>query len=158
VHGWGCPPTADADTYFDCAAGASNWERGWSEQKKEWCCRRKSRGCATQIVADAEPHNCMHKAWEEGKAGWCCQNKGRMCLERSFELLRLQLPTGSMPVVAPLFVAGCLGLAATAAVAHSRRHSSHPFVAKASQHGGDSSFSYWPVELEDPEEVAWELE
>ena len=30
---------------YDCKAGFSNWETGWSSAKKQWCCARQSRGC-----------------------------------------------------------------------------------------------------------------
>lgn len=30
---------------FDCAAGFSNWQHGWSVAKKRWCCTNQNRGC-----------------------------------------------------------------------------------------------------------------
>lgn len=30
---------------YDCAAGFSNWMQGWSDSKKDWCCKRENRGC-----------------------------------------------------------------------------------------------------------------
>lgn len=30
---------------FDCSAGFSDWQRGWSIAKKEWCCAHYWRGC-----------------------------------------------------------------------------------------------------------------
>lgn len=30
---------------FDCHAGYSNWESGWSSSKKEWCCQYHGLGC-----------------------------------------------------------------------------------------------------------------
>jgi hypothetical protein len=30
---------------FDCVAGFSNWQHGWSIAKKTWCCTNQNRGC-----------------------------------------------------------------------------------------------------------------
>jgi len=32
---------------FDCKAGAKNWEKGWSQKKKTWCCTYFVVGCPT---------------------------------------------------------------------------------------------------------------
>jgi len=32
------------DTEFDCEAGLSEWEAGWSDAKKEWCCENEGKG------------------------------------------------------------------------------------------------------------------
>merc|ERR1712217_624595 len=37
--------TSDAPAY-DCEAGFANWEHGWSDAKKVWCCAVEKRGCA----------------------------------------------------------------------------------------------------------------
>jgi len=30
---------------YDCSAGFSNWQSGWSSDKKSWCCSNQGRGC-----------------------------------------------------------------------------------------------------------------
>mmetsp|Transcript_40508 Transcript_40508/g.101766 ORF Transcript_40508/g.101766 Transcript_40508/m.101766 type:complete len:321 (-) Transcript_40508:183-1145(-) len=30
---------------FDCSAGFSNWQKGWSVGKKSWCCQNENKGC-----------------------------------------------------------------------------------------------------------------
>ncbi|CAK0788883.1 unnamed protein product [Prorocentrum cordatum] len=43
------PSTPSAGTVasdpFDCEAGYSNWEAGWTKEKKEWCCKNEQLGC-----------------------------------------------------------------------------------------------------------------
>lgn len=46
---------------FDCEAGYFNWQHGWSEMKKDYCCRTASRGCHVATQAQAcvlwgDPH------------------------------------------------------------------------------------------------------
>lgn len=56
---------------FDCQAGFWNWQKGWSEPKKAWCCNHKNRGCAP--VTTSEPYDCdaafnnWRAAWSESK-------------------------------------------------------------------------------------------
>lgn len=39
------PGPATASEPFDCDAGFSNWQAGWSIPKKTWCCVHRQRGC-----------------------------------------------------------------------------------------------------------------
>lgn len=36
---------------FDCDAGYSNWQYGWSPQKKAWCCEHASKACSDALVS-----------------------------------------------------------------------------------------------------------
>merc|ERR1711878_260855 len=36
------PATANM---YDCNAGTENWVKGWSENKKQWCCSHGYKGC-----------------------------------------------------------------------------------------------------------------
>jgi len=45
--------TTPAPGRFDCAAGFDNWEVGWSDSKKDWCCDHARRGCPRAALA---PH------------------------------------------------------------------------------------------------------
>merc|ERR1712007_135355 len=38
------PPEVPGSEAFDCEAGYSNWEAGWSSPKKTWCCANKQKG------------------------------------------------------------------------------------------------------------------
>merc|ERR1712176_1315327 len=38
------PPPAPVP--YDCNAGFANWQAGWSEPKKAWCCQHQGKGCA----------------------------------------------------------------------------------------------------------------
>ena len=33
------------DAGFDCRVGASNWMKGWSFKKMDWCCKQQKVGC-----------------------------------------------------------------------------------------------------------------
>jgi len=46
---------------YDCAAGISNWQKGWSISKKAWCCDNKQKGCmpkqpAKKCTLWGDPH------------------------------------------------------------------------------------------------------
>merc|ERR1711935_485824 len=46
----GCPTAGGCGTTrapYDCNAGFSNWQAGWSVPKKAWCCQHASKGCPT---------------------------------------------------------------------------------------------------------------
>jgi len=76
---------------FDCDAGYWNWEKGWSEPKKHWCCDYRNRGCPHMTPAPAPPviapppvfhsskaYDCQaglsnaQAGWSSGKKSWCC--------------------------------------------------------------------------------------
>merc|ERR1712232_1163614 len=66
------PSPLPASEPYDCDAGYSNWEAGWSTDKKEWCCANKKMGCAAEAVS--EPYDCDagYSNWE---AGWSPDKK-----------------------------------------------------------------------------------
>ncbi|CAJ1425543.1 unnamed protein product [Effrenium voratum] len=39
---------------FDCDAGFANWQAGWSEGKKMWCCRKHNKACGDVVQAGRE--------------------------------------------------------------------------------------------------------
>merc|ERR1712113_614065 len=67
---------------YDCNAGYSNWQAGWSADKKTWCCQNKHMGCEE---AASEPFDCeagysnWQVGWSADKKTWCCQNKQKGC-------------------------------------------------------------------------------
>lgn len=68
---------------FDCEAGYWNWEKGWSDSKKHWCCDFQNRGCPK--VTTSYPYDCMAglSSWQHGwsisKKQWCCTHFNRGC-------------------------------------------------------------------------------
>merc|ERR1712217_126576 len=94
-HHVGCPTT---ECQYDCNAGFSNWQRGWSEGKKVFCCSTQGKGCpptspptpppppppTTTLPYDCNAgwHGCYHcllKMWSVSKLAWCCAHMGRGC-------------------------------------------------------------------------------
>jgi len=51
------PPTAPPTTshVYDCAAGYSNWQNGWSASKKVYCCLHSQKGCPTAAPLPPAP-------------------------------------------------------------------------------------------------------
>jgi len=72
----GCT-TTDGPVQFDCEAGAANWEAGWNEQKKDYCC--KMGGAKCEKYDCQEGLNNWQNAWPLDKVDWCCTNKGLAC-------------------------------------------------------------------------------
>lgn len=99
---------------FDCLAGSFNWEEGWSDEKKVWCCKHGSKGCSTTgapvpaaasttaeaprpATARAEAsttsanYDCMEgwfnwrSGWSLGKKTWCCEHAHKGCYEKEDE-------------------------------------------------------------------------
>jgi len=76
---------------FDCEAGYWNWQKGWSESKKLWCCNNRNRGCPS--TSTGEPYDCQaglsnwQSGWSRGKKLWCCTVKNLGC----------PVPTTSLP-------------------------------------------------------------
>jgi hypothetical protein len=68
---------------FDCEAGYWNWEKGWSDSKKHWCCDIKSRGCPK--VTTSLPFDCQaglsnwQDGWSLSKKTWCCAHVNKGC-------------------------------------------------------------------------------
>lgn len=85
---------------YDCDAGLSNWEAGWSPAKKDWCCANEApKGCP---VTTSKPYDCEagYSNWEAGwapeKKDWCCQNERRGC-QTTEPAPTTQEPTTSSP-------------------------------------------------------------
>ncbi|CAK0874493.1 unnamed protein product [Prorocentrum cordatum] len=75
--------TTAGDEAFDCAAGLSAWEKGWSEEKKEWCCLNKnSSTCPFDCVAGLPA---WERGWSEEKKEWCCLNKNTSTCKFHFD-------------------------------------------------------------------------
>eukprot|EP00929_Paragymnodinium_shiwhaense_P094539 TRINITY_DN5513_c2_g1_i3.p1 TRINITY_DN5513_c2_g1~~TRINITY_DN5513_c2_g1_i3.p1 ORF type:complete len:2110 (-),score=715.51 TRINITY_DN5513_c2_g1_i3:122-6451(-) len=56
---------------FDCAAGLSTWELGWSEGKKTWCCQHEQLGCPeAEQDGRLPPHTPPSLVDETSETGW----------------------------------------------------------------------------------------
>merc|ERR1719401_3032934 len=92
---------------IDCNAGYNDldplqWVRGWSGEKKLYCCKTANKGCPSELPppsglppsnAPAEPdnsvydcdagyHHCMHcleLSWSPRKIDYCCRNFHKGC-------------------------------------------------------------------------------
>eukprot|EP00928_Gymnodinium_smaydae_P066439 TRINITY_DN49446_c0_g1_i1.p1 TRINITY_DN49446_c0_g1~~TRINITY_DN49446_c0_g1_i1.p1 ORF type:complete len:220 (-),score=24.99 TRINITY_DN49446_c0_g1_i1:74-733(-) len=40
---------------FDCETGKANWKLGWSDAKKDWCCKNKQVGCDDSVPPPPPP-------------------------------------------------------------------------------------------------------
>mmetsp|Transcript_20085 Transcript_20085/g.53850 ORF Transcript_20085/g.53850 Transcript_20085/m.53850 type:complete len:548 (+) Transcript_20085:2-1645(+) len=67
---------AGATEPYNCDAGLPNWEKGWSDQKKEWCCKEKSLGCPFDCDAGVEN---WEDGWSEDKKEFCCESTDVGC-------------------------------------------------------------------------------
>jgi len=95
------PQTQPAPGQNDCDEGRWNAQKGWSEEKKAWCCTNQQKGCAGDTVdtgagasgvpvppqiqpapgqydCDAGRWNAQN-GWAEGKKAWCCTNQQKGC-------------------------------------------------------------------------------
>merc|ERR1719491_1259621 len=63
--------------------GLQNWEFGWTEEKKHWCCDHTGRGCPETTTHN--PFDCKagfdnwERGWSVEKKLWCCNKAGRAC-------------------------------------------------------------------------------
>jgi hypothetical protein len=92
---------------IDCNAGYNDidplqWVRGWSGQKKLYCCKTANKGCPSELPppsglppsgeppepdshvydCDAGYHHCMHclvESWSPKKIDYCCKNFHKGC-------------------------------------------------------------------------------
>lgn len=69
--GQGCSTTG---MLFDCNAGLANWEDGFSQEKKSWCCANHRIACDQWDCEFGVPG-----AWQPSKRVYCCQKNGRGC-------------------------------------------------------------------------------
>ncbi|CAK0837205.1 unnamed protein product [Prorocentrum cordatum] len=76
---------------FDCHAGFSNWEAGWSADKKSWCCDHEHKGCS----GTSEPYDCeagfnnWQAGWSGDKKRWCCSKEREGVHDHHVPALRL---------------------------------------------------------------------
>mmetsp|Transcript_101706 Transcript_101706/g.265251 ORF Transcript_101706/g.265251 Transcript_101706/m.265251 type:complete len:947 (+) Transcript_101706:44-2884(+) len=66
-------PQARSDPY-DCAAGFSNWQAGWSDGKKSWCCEHAQKGCEQPAEKQQKP-----PPPPAGCSRLCWRSSGRPC-------------------------------------------------------------------------------
>merc|ERR1712032_1635410 len=59
----------NANAEFDCKMGVQRWKVGWSDAKKEWCCKNEKIGCEFNCAEG------MIETWKTDKADWCCLNE-----------------------------------------------------------------------------------
>ena len=64
-----------ADIPFDCASGYMDWEYGWSDEKKAYCCLEKGIAC---YDCNAEVEHWEYK-WSQGKRDFCCLQEDKGC-------------------------------------------------------------------------------
>mmetsp|Transcript_939 Transcript_939/g.3022 ORF Transcript_939/g.3022 Transcript_939/m.3022 type:complete len:196 (-) Transcript_939:58-645(-) len=82
-------PPPRALLLFDCKADFLDSVRGWSEPKKEYCCKRHNAFCkgaaerqGVQMNTDfdcAEGWANWANEWSDGKQAWCCTKYGKGC-------------------------------------------------------------------------------
>jgi hypothetical protein len=73
-------------TPFDCEADSRMWVRGWSDGKKDWCCRHTGKGCpttTTPVSFTCEPVSNWESAWSDVKKEWCCRHQQTGCAGKS---------------------------------------------------------------------------
>jgi len=79
--GFGCQTTIQTTSKpYDCHAGYFNWIKGWSPNKKVYCCRTEGRGCIFDCSADYH-HGDWRQEWSMAKKAWCCLTEGRGCAD-----------------------------------------------------------------------------
>mmetsp|Transcript_21482 Transcript_21482/g.40995 ORF Transcript_21482/g.40995 Transcript_21482/m.40995 type:complete len:554 (+) Transcript_21482:101-1762(+) len=70
---------------YDCVAGYSSWESGWSSGKKTWCCKHRQRGCVGK-ERPVMPFSCVANiqnwatGWSASKKKWCCSHLPSSCV------------------------------------------------------------------------------
>merc|ERR1712232_1147674 len=67
---------------YDCEAGLAKWKKGWSDSKKDWCCKHEKKGCEDPFDCEAGLDN-WQKGWADKKKTWCCAHKKKGCPEQS---------------------------------------------------------------------------
>jgi hypothetical protein len=70
---------------LDCAAGFSNWEKGWSPLKQEYCCKHEGKACNPSTTTKCPPQDCnlgysnWQAGWSPKKRDYCCKHEGKAC-------------------------------------------------------------------------------
>jgi len=83
------PATTEAAGRFNCSSGVRLWRDGWSDEKKEWCCKTTKVGCSSNATS---PHGKTYDCNSAGFGGWdalwpqeqrdyCCKAKGIGCAQ-----------------------------------------------------------------------------
>jgi len=76
------PVSPATDDKFHCSDGFDNWEQGWSDAKKAWCCAEKKIACPHTSL----PFDCLkdfdrwNSTWSTQKRAWCCKHRSLGCL------------------------------------------------------------------------------
>jgi len=101
------PVSTTSPCPIDCNAGYNDldplqWVRGWSGEKKLYCCKTANKGCPSELPppsglppsgappeadknvydCDAGYHHCMHclvESWSPAKIDYCCTNFHKGC-------------------------------------------------------------------------------
>jgi hypothetical protein len=77
---------------FDCEAGYSNWEAGWSNGKKVWCCENKHVACSSEPFDCSAGYSNWQAGWSLAKKKWCCANKVMACQPENLNVAVLHTP------------------------------------------------------------------
>jgi len=64
---------------FACHSGLNNWEKEWSEEKKDYCCKTETLGCKADHFDCLEGIDKWQTEWSLLKVDWCCHNKNIAC-------------------------------------------------------------------------------
>ncbi|CAK0841351.1 unnamed protein product [Prorocentrum cordatum] len=83
--GEGETSTAPAEPY-DCHADFADWETGWTEPRKEWCCKNYGGPCAASAPqGEVQIYDCAldletwEQSWDPEKKEWCCSSEHVGC-------------------------------------------------------------------------------
>lgn len=72
---------------FNCGNDEAQWQSGWSDEKKSWCCNIHGKGCGGGPALPATSYDCSAgaanwvKGWSTGKKTWCCSQDQKFCDE-----------------------------------------------------------------------------
>lgn len=91
-------PVAPTSALFDCSAGVSNWEAGWSNVKKSWCCADAGVGCAPKCMTGSCDATCYHDVDNKGHADVTCRERISWAKEHS-EILQAKTLQGAIVLV-----------------------------------------------------------
>merc|ERR1712039_446103 len=80
-------PAQKVTEAYDCEAGFWNWQNGWSEEKKGWCCQNKQKACPGDPVPSAPapvpPQACCMALIAECLACAAAQTVDQYCAENA---------------------------------------------------------------------------
>eukprot|EP00445_Apocalathium_hangoei_P005190 CAMPEP_0203861864 /NCGR_PEP_ID=MMETSP0359-20131031/13258_1 /ASSEMBLY_ACC=CAM_ASM_000338 /TAXON_ID=268821 /ORGANISM="Scrippsiella Hangoei, Strain SHTV-5" /LENGTH=617 /DNA_ID=CAMNT_0050779169 /DNA_START=42 /DNA_END=1896 /DNA_ORIENTATION=+ len=83
--------TTTVSNVFDCHADVQDFEKGWSVDKKDWCCKTTGKACVSKESSALNARNattsfnCLadswlwEKGWSSAKKAWCCEKHGLGC-------------------------------------------------------------------------------